>query len=90
MWGSLTSPPPLLLFSVPGPPPHPLCLNRFSTLLRMEFVQCGWVDLPKCQKRCWFAHLPPTEELQNYITIMDDFGVNLEQAGHTFQHLMMW
>jgi hypothetical protein len=55
-----------------------------------ELTACGWVDLPKCRKRCWFAQLPPAEELQNYITIMDDFGVNLEQTGQTFQHLMMW
>ena len=56
----------------------------------MSFPECGWVDLPKCRKRCWFAQLPPAEELQNYITIMDDFGVDLEQTGHIFQHLMMW
>lgn len=56
----------------------------------MSFAEYVWVDLPKCRKRCWFAQLPPAEELQNYITIMDDFGVNLEKIGHTFQHLMMW
>ena len=51
---------------------------------------CGWVVLPKCQKRCWFAHLPAPEEFQNYITIMDAFGLDLEMRGHKFQHLMMW
>jgi len=59
----------------------------------MSFAGYVWVDLPKCRKRCWFAQLPPAEELQNYITIMDDFGVNLEKekkTEHAFQHLMMW
>ena len=56
----------------------------------MSFAKCGWVDLPKCRKRCWFAQLPPPEELYNYIAIMDDFGVNLEQTEYTFEHVMMW
>ncbi|KAF9780553.1 hypothetical protein BJ322DRAFT_1083725 [Thelephora terrestris] len=51
---------------------------------------CGWVDLPKCGKRCWFAHLPEPESLRNYVAIMDDFGVDLEMRGHKFQHIMLW
>ena len=51
---------------------------------------CGWVDLPKCKKRCWFAHLPAPEEFRNYVAIMDDFGVDLEMRGHKFQHIMIW
>ena len=53
-------------------------------------LTCGWVDLPKCKKRCWFAHLPAPEAFRNYVAIMDDFGVDLEMRGHKFQHLMIW
>ena len=52
--------------------------------------RCGWVELPKCQKRCWFAHLPAPEDFRNYVAIMDDFGVDLEMRGHKLQHLMIW
>jgi hypothetical protein len=29
-----------------------------STSMAATTPTCGWVDLPKCNKRCWFAHLP--------------------------------
>ena len=53
-------------------------------------LTCGWVDLPKCKRRCWFAHLPAPEAFQNYVAIMDDFGLDLERRGHKFKHLMIW
>lgn len=63
---------------------------KHPRIIMSEFPNCGWVDLPKCRKRCWFAQLPRAEELPNYISIMDDFGVNLEQTGQDFEHIMMW
>ena len=53
-------------------------------------LTCGWVDLQKCKRRCWFAHLPAPEAFRNYVAIIDDFGVDLERRGHKFQHLMIW
>ncbi|KAF9647008.1 hypothetical protein BDM02DRAFT_3130024 [Thelephora ganbajun] len=84
-----------VLMDTPMNPSHGSIINGVTPswsfiLCMMTLTRCGWVDLPKCRKRCWFAQLPPAEELPNYITIMDDFGVSLEQTGHTFQHLMMW
>ena len=80
---------------LPPPPPQvptPTLLTFRSTPKPMATTTpaCGWVDLPKCKKRCWFAHLPAPESFRNYVAIMDDFGADLEKRGHKFQHLMIW
>lgn len=54
--------------------------------------RCGWVTLSKCNKKCWFADIPPPDHLVNYIEILGDFGASL--AGNplfsSVPHLMVW
>ncbi|KAF9647608.1 hypothetical protein BDM02DRAFT_3261600 [Thelephora ganbajun] len=81
---------------MPCPPPPQASLASLPAFrstprpMAAMTLRCGWVDLPKSQKRCWFARLPAPEHFRNYVAIMDDFGVDLELSGHRFQHLMMW